>query len=248
MVVIDTFPCGICHKKIPAHGKSVYCNHCQFWVRIRCNNISNPAYEELQKEPDDVPWFCLKCTAVMFPFGSLDNEELCSLNEFDFPSFIDSMPPFEITSGLTNLPNLEDYDIDEHLPSNVNSSYHTPQDLSTLDNSANDLLLFHTNVRSLSLHFDELVSTLSTLKISFDVIGASETWNSFDVPTKTNVEIPGYSYFHSQSHTQNGGVALYVKSGLTPIPRTDLFFFFFLYSYKIIYKQFIRSTIPIQNY
>ena len=222
MVVIDTFPCGICHKKIPAHGKSVYCNHCQFWVHIRCNNISNSEYEELQKEPDDVPWFCLKCTAVMFPFGSLDNEELCSLNEFDFPSFIDSMPPFEITSGLTNLPNLEDYDIDEHLPSNVNSSYHTPQDLSTLDTSANDLLLFHTNIRSLSLHFDELVSTLSTLKISFDVIGVSETWNPFDVPTKTNVEIPGYSYFHSQSHTQNGGVALYVKSGLTPIPRPDL--------------------------
>ena len=132
------------------------------------------------------------------------------------------MSPFEITSGLTNLPNLEVYDIDEHLPSNVNSSYHTPQDLSTLDTSANDLLLFHTNIRSLSLHFDELVSTLSTLKISFDVIGVSETWNSFDVPTKTNVEIPGYSYFHSQSHTQNGGVALYVKSGLTPIPRPDL--------------------------
>ena len=222
MVVIDTFPCGICHKNIPAHGKSVYCNHCQFWVHIRCNNISNSEYEELQKEPDDVPWFCLKCTAVMFPFGSLDNEELCSLNEFDFPSFTDSMPPFEITSGLTNLPNLEDYDIDEHLPSNVNSSYHTPQDLSTLDTSANDLLLFHTNIRSLSLHFDELVSTLSILKINFDVICVSETWNSFDVPTKTNVEIPGYSYFHSQSHTQNGGVALYVKSGLTPIPRPDL--------------------------
>ena len=126
------------------------------------------------------------------------------------------------TPGLTNLPNLEDYDIDEHLPSNVNSSYHTPQDLSTLDTSTNDLLLFHTNIRSLSFHFDELLSTLSNLKINFDVIGVSETWNSFDNPTKTNVEIPGYSYFPSQSHTQNGGVALYVKSGFTPIPRPDL--------------------------
>ena len=50
----------------------------------------------------------------------------------------------------------------------------------------------------------------------------SETWNSFDNPIRTNVEIPGYNYFHSQSHTQNGGVALYVKSGLPPIPRLDL--------------------------
>ena len=60
--------------------------------------------------------------------------------------------------------------------------------------------------------FDELVSTLSTLKIRFDVIGGSEIWNSFDNPTRTNAEIPGYNYFLSQSHTQNGGVALYVKS------------------------------------
>ena len=65
MAVIDIFPCGICHKKIPAHGKLVYCNHCNFWVHIRCNNSSNSEYEELQKDPDDVPWFCLKCTAVM---------------------------------------------------------------------------------------------------------------------------------------------------------------------------------------
>ena len=71
-------------------------------------------------------------------------------------------------------------------------------------------------------HFDELVSTLATLKINFDVIGVSETWNSFANPIKTNVEIPGYSCFPCQSHSQNGGVALYVKSGLIPTPRPDL--------------------------
>ena len=78
------------------------------------------------------------------------------------------------------------------------------------------------NIRSLSLHVDELVSTLATLTINFDVIGVSETWNSFENPIKTNVEIPGYSYFPCQSHSQNGGVALYMKSGLTLIPRPDL--------------------------
>ena len=78
------------------------------------------------------------------------------------------------------------------------------------------------NTRSLSLHFDELISTLASLKINFDVIGVSETWDSFDNPIKTNVQIPCYDYFSYQSHSQNGGVALYVKSGLTPIPRPDL--------------------------
>ena len=65
----------------------------------------------------------------MFPFGQLDKNELINLYDFDFPSFVDSLPSLEITSGLTNLPSLDDYDIDEHLPSSVNSSYHTLQDL-----------------------------------------------------------------------------------------------------------------------
>ena len=79
----------------------------------------------------------------MFPFGQLDNEELLRLYEFDYASFINSIPSFEITSNLTNLPNLSDYDIDEHLPSNINSSYHTLQELSTLCISETDLSLFH---------------------------------------------------------------------------------------------------------
>ena len=169
-----------------------------------------------------MPWFCIKCTKLMFPFGSLDTEELSNLYDFDVPSFFDSALSFEIASCLTNLPNLHDYDIDEHLPSTVNSSYHTLQGLSTLSTSENDFSLFHMNTRSLSLHFDDLISTLASLKINFDVIGVSETWNSFDNPIKTNVQIPCYDYFQHQSHSQNGGVALYVKSGLTPIPRPDL--------------------------
>ena len=82
----------------------------------------------------------------MFPFGSVDNEELFNLNNFDFPFYVDSAPSFEIVSDLINLPNLGDYDIDEHLPSNVNLSYHTLQDLSMLDILEHDLSLFHLNI------------------------------------------------------------------------------------------------------
>ena len=115
----------------------------------------------------------------MFPFGLLDNNELSNLYDCTFPSWVDTIPSFEITSDLVNLPNLDDYDIDEQIPSTVNSSYQSLQDLSSLDISENDFSLFHMNTRSLSLHFDELISTLATLKINFDVIGVSETWNSF---------------------------------------------------------------------
>ena len=60
------------------------------------------------------------------------------------------------------------------------------------------------------------------MKRNFDVIGVSETWYSYENPIKANVEIPGYNYFPYRSHSQNGGVALYVNTELAPIPRTDL--------------------------
>ena len=40
--------------------------------------------------------------------------------------------------------------------------------------------LFHTNVRSLAKHFNELQSLLSTLQSKFDVIGISETKENID--------------------------------------------------------------------
>ena len=66
--------------------------------------------------------------------------------------------------------------IDEHLPSSISTCYHTLQDLSTLDTSESDPSLLHLNVGSLSFHVDELVSTLLTLIINFDVIDVSETF------------------------------------------------------------------------
>ena len=64
--------------------------------------------------------------------------------------------------------------------------------------------------------------TLASSKINFDVIGVSETWDSVANPLNVNVEVPGYKYFAVQSHGQNGGIVLYVKIGLIPIPRPDL--------------------------
>jgi len=138
---------------------------------MNCNNISNSEYRELQNEPNDIPFFCLNCMEIMFPFGSVDNEELFNLNNFDFPSIVDSALSFEIVSGFISLPNFGDYDIDQHLPSNGNSSFHTLQDLSMLHILDHDLSLFLLNIRSLSLNLDERCSTLATLKINFGAIG-----------------------------------------------------------------------------
>ena len=117
---------------------------------MKCSGISTSEYEALSNEPNehgDVPWSCLKCTIryheSIFPFVSIDNETLLNLFDFDKPSFLDTLPSFVITSCLTNLPNLQDYDIDDEVPSNITSIYHTIQDFSTTDTSPTDLSLLH---------------------------------------------------------------------------------------------------------
>ena len=60
--------------------------------------------------------------------------------------------------------------------------------------SNTDLSFLHMNIRSLSCHFDELQTLLVNLRVPFDVVAVSETWDSFKRPLKVNVEIPGYTF------------------------------------------------------
>ena len=85
-----------------------------------------------------------------------------------------------------------------------------------------DFSILHTNIRSLSLRCDELVSLSAHTKLNLDVIGVSEIWHSNDNPILSNVDIPGFTFFETSSLTQNGGVGLYIRNSLTSKPRIDL--------------------------
>ena len=169
-----SFPCGICHKNVSDNQKAILCNNCNFYVHSKCNGVSASEDKELENEPDDVSWFCKTCTTEMFLFGKLENDELLGLHNFDLPSFVDSAPSFEIISNLTNLPNLSDYDIDEHMPLNIDFRYFTLPKLSSLQLSSSDFPIHHINIRSPSFHHDELVSLSTRTNLNLDVTGASE--------------------------------------------------------------------------
>ena len=65
----------------------------------------------------------------MFPFGHLTDDEFLVLLSIDLPSLASSFPSFEITSGLFDLPNLSDYDIDKHMLQSIDSRYFTIPEL-----------------------------------------------------------------------------------------------------------------------
>ena len=54
------------------------------------------------------------------------------------------------------------------------------------------------------------------------MIGVSEISHSVSNPLSSNVDIPGYTFFKTQSQTQNGDIGLYPKNFFTSNPRIDL--------------------------
>ena len=131
--------------------------------------------------------------ADQFPFGLESNIELFDLYGIDLPSLVNSLPSTDIRSKLPNLPSLGNFDIDENYIHSVNSHYYNVSDISKLKVTNQDLSLFHMNSRSFTLHFDQLHSLISNLKIPFDVIGITETRQQNDMNFPTNVNISGYN-------------------------------------------------------
>ena len=111
----------------------------------------------------------------IFPFFFLDKIELLELNGVDLPSHLKLLGNYDIKSKLANMPNLNDFDLDENLIHKVNSNYQDIISFQKIRKTKNSFSLFHSNLRSLSSHFDELQLLLNALKLQFDVIGISES-------------------------------------------------------------------------
>ena len=41
------FPCGVCYKAVAKNHNAVYCDSCNLWVHIKCNNLTKFCYRKL---------------------------------------------------------------------------------------------------------------------------------------------------------------------------------------------------------
>ena len=70
--MVITFPRSIFTKAIGDNHNYIYCDKCNLWVNMKCNNLNFRDYQYLNGNDD--PWFCLKCNSELFPFGTLNNK------------------------------------------------------------------------------------------------------------------------------------------------------------------------------
>ena len=82
---IIKFPCQVNEKPVATNHNAIFCNICDCWEHIHCNNIWKQTYRQLQKDPR--PWYDKSCLKKEISFSNL--------NDSEFEAF---------TSGLNILP------------------------------------------------------------------------------------------------------------------------------------------------
>ena len=139
-------PCGVCQKSDNANQKAIFCNNCSLWYHRKCNGTSIKEYEMILNENDDIPWLCIMCSidemASKFPFGYQSRFELNDLYVIDLPSQLELLPSHELGSKLSQIPNLDDFDIEENYVQAINSKYYDSHEFNSLTASIAKCLLF----------------------------------------------------------------------------------------------------------
>ena len=187
----------------------MHCDSCNFWIHKSCEGLTEDEFQRLVEEDDDIPFSCLTCkikqNAEIFLFGLLSKFELLDLYGIDLPSLAETFPCFETQSSST-----------------ISSRYYDLNEINKIKLTRQFFSVFHTNIRSLSKHFDELHAQLNMLNIPFDIIGFSESKQQIGKDFLINIQMDGYSMYSRPSKSSCGGCVLYVNSRLDHHVRDDL--------------------------
>ena len=241
--MVITFPCSICTKTVDGNDNSIYCDKCNLWLHIKCNNLNFLDYQYLHGNDD--PWFCLKCNTELFPLGTFNNKAfnqyISSSNiqnkdiDQDNSSNLVLKPPPNLNSLFNQFKNSSQiYDFKD--PENVvNCKYYNLEEVQTMKitNKKNCLSLFHINACFLCKKFDNLEYLLKTSITNFDTIVFQRPGYKKNNKIVKNINIPNFSYEFTPTESTAGGTLIYIADHLAYQKRNDL----------IIYaKNYLEST------
>ena len=69
---MDCYVCSVCKKSVFNQHKAISCNHCNQWVHIKCNNLSDLNYNLLKSKNEN--WYCILCTPKILPFCQINKK------------------------------------------------------------------------------------------------------------------------------------------------------------------------------
>ena len=214
-------PCSICSHIVKHNDKAIFCDSCDKWTHIRCNQTTVAEYKSIIDkniaDPSQIntQWSCSKYVtesrAELFPYGMIDTLELSNLNKTNSMKLLEFIPQFDTLSEALGTHDTKSLDIDENYVENIKSDYHSCEDFLEI-NPCKAFSIFHSNVNGLGCHSDILNEFLVQSKFQFDALCISETTLKNDDVLADHEKLSGYNkYFHTNTLTSKGGVAIFIK-------------------------------------
>ena len=211
------YKCSICTAKVGQRQNAIFCDKCENWVHIGCNNLDKNTYSHLKNSNDSEHWYCIKCMAEIIPFVNVDNECLSLLQQGINVDPVENNITFkdERFSNLLDQINSEE--------TNFDCKYYTPSEFNVLNSPCEtSTSFFHLNIASIGYHFDELQLLLSLIKRKFDFIGITETKLLKHKPNITPIQLEEYHIEHCPTESSKGGALLYISKKHDYKVRDDL--------------------------
>ena len=237
------FPCSICDKQVRENSDAIFCDFCKHWVHRSCNELSKSDFLAIVRSNESESWSCLKCNCELFPFNPLfstrddqDPLHLPSSNSHDFSEFFKDMNSvFDNTNSNQ----------DSGEPSNLlDCKYYDVSEFSSLANSSNFFSFLHLNISSLSKHFDNFTTFLSSLHHHFKVIAITES-RILKGSYQPNFNLEGYHHYSTPTEAKAGGTMLLLSNTINSSSRPDLDKF--LYKPKLLESTFAEISLPKQS-
>ena len=201
--------CFSCKKRIKKDMPVARCTECNQCFHLKCGKITNNPSISLD-------WICSVCTLSALPFFSISNESMKLTTrgiKDDVINFLeDKAPSFSIQSLLDQIPG-QKFETDQFMTNTIHSKYYTTNDFLSAKFSKNKFTVCHLNISSLQKHISELRTLLCCINHIFDIICVSETRLRTEVPL-SNIQIDGYNFIHTPTHTQCGGAGMYIKNNI----------------------------------
>ena len=135
--------------------------------------------------------------------------------------------PLQLISNLSNIPQLDGFDIERNVLTHVNFNYCSiPNFKSSIGTEQQSFesdyfSVIHSNIRSLSANYDKLITLLSDLNHKFTLVGLTETKIMKERSITSNISMNGYQFLSQPTNSNAGGVGFYVRDDLEFHCRDD---------------------------
>ena len=213
----------------------------------KCNLLNSKDYKSLQLNEET--FFCIKCIEENIAFSNLSNNEFeisvtrginTSLNIDENQINFFSNEQHDYLSNLNKMLNktTDDFSEDDENYSLTNCNYYKINEfIEARFESSKSFSIFHINIHSIQLHFEELKLLLQLMDFKFDILAISESKLEKGVKPVIDITLDNYhDPISTPSEATKGGVLIYVSKDLNFRPRNDLN----IYSPKEIESSFIE--------